>query len=563
MTLKIRQQRRQAGFTLVELLMVMVILSFLVGMVMPFANHQDKQTKIKQTNAIFAEIRMAILGARNAFDAEGNRVIGGYVGDVGQLPKLYVYAWDNTNDQWTHPDTPPPHSTPPTTANSTPATPVAGDQNAEPAALWKTTLPGGYPADVLEESGWNGPYMASPKDPFPDDSLDFWESSADADQQRQFRLHEAQGRLTDGWGKALIIYVDGGDSNIVNGIPQNLVFVSAGPDRRYDAGDPTDSTKTHNEDNLVLIISQSEWDDSDIKALATQNQLLEIKRALIGKAPTGLNDGYTGDVCKRPELFQWDDDDAPNAWDNLDGTTPYTKGQPRGLWTQKPNSDGSDNIAPSGWSQPGVGWRHAYLQSPWETDADQVLRDAWGRKILFFKNKPPNDDYLVILSRGADGKYSFGDETDLTEDLDYFGTDYDPTNTDNKDNIVLPIPKSDWDTTTNFILQKFTVHNADGNTKARLYRGASGSQLLKNLGPANPGVASSSGGVFGGGSAQQGTRVAVFWQDNGAASPNDDQIDADELRYTYRFDIDGGNLTVPEIIVDTNWFELQADAPLP
>ena len=80
MTLKIRQQRRQAGFTLVELLMVMVILSFLVGMVMPFANHQDKQTKIKQTNAIFAEIRMAILGARNAFDAEGNRVIGGYAG---------------------------------------------------------------------------------------------------------------------------------------------------------------------------------------------------------------------------------------------------------------------------------------------------------------------------------------------------------------------------------------------------------------------------------------------------------------------------------------------------
>jgi len=297
MSLFIRSNKRESGFTLIELLLVITILGFMVAMVVPFANHQDKESKIKETNQIFEEIRMAILGARNSFDAEGNRVIGGYVGDVGHLPKLYVYEWDDTNKEWTYPDTTPADGEPDTTANNDPGTPIAGEKSAEPAALWKGTLPGGYAADALKEEGWKGPYMAKPKDRFRDDQVwDYIASPSTADdfeQNRKFRIREAEGRLSDAWGKTFIIYVEGGAASMdSDNNPLNLVFVSAGPDGRYDYEDPADLNDPNdrgNDDNLVFKIERSEWDDTAQKIVRTQNLLNQLKEGVVGSK--GL---YTG-----------------------------------------------------------------------------------------------------------------------------------------------------------------------------------------------------------------------------------------------------------------------------
>jgi len=572
MTMQHSRQRRQVGFTLVELLLVIVILGFLAGMIMPFANHQDKQTKIKQTNAIFEEIRMAILGARNSFDAQGNRVIGGYVGDVGHLPKLYVFDWDSTNDKWTHPDDIT-AGQPDTTSNFDGTD--YGDDNAEPVALWKSSLQvAGSTVQLVTD--WKGPYMAPPRDSFPDDSIDDWETGTD-EQKRQFYLRECQGRLTDGWGKALIIYVDGGV--IVNGIPQNLVFVSAGPDGQYDANDPGNTSLSGNDDNIVLEINQSEWNTAPAKELATQKKLLDIKRAIIGQAPTGLNNGYTGDLCQWPELFHWREDVDPYTWDDKDASSnTYTKGQPRGLWTYKPNSqDSGDDIPRSDWSHPGIGWRHTYIQSPWETGKEQRLRDAWGREILFFKDS----DNLLILSRGADGKFTFGDvdvnsekPEDFTEAVNI--SSYEPLHVSgfNKDNIKLIISETDWKNTVDFKLKKLVVQAVTVETKAMLYRSgdphaAPPTYEWKSLSSSMDGLldlgkweVEDVDGIFKDAEPSQGARVLVIWQDDLATDPNNGIIDAGEETFVVRLDV-VDTLNLDEINVDTGWFKDRDDLPLP
>jgi prepilin-type N-terminal cleavage/methylation domain-containing protein len=582
MTLTTRRQQRQIGFTLVELLMVIVILGFLVGMVMPFANHQEKQTKIRQTNAIFQDIRMAILGARNSFDAEGNRVIGGYVGDVGHLPKLYVFKWDETDDEWTHPDTTPADSVPDATSNYDSDEEVYGDDHAEPVALWQKTLPGdpSYETDILvkNENGWNGPYMARPKDPFPDDSIGIWEESLDDDQRRRFYLHEGQGRLTDAWGRALIIYAENGDTDS-NGNPLNLVFVSAGPNGRYDASDPADKGSVDNEDNLVLKISQSEWyTPYDTKEYKTQIKLKEIKRAIVGQLPNGTNNGYTGDVLEWPKLFRWEVGDE--TWDDKDTSAAYTKGQPRGLWTRTPNGESSeDNIERPDWSQPGIGWRRIYLSAPEGKDENQFFKDAWGRGILFFKDD--TNDYLILLSRGGDGKFKFGTvdaesekPADFTEPLDYENNYHsDDASGFNEDNIVEVIKASDWKSdTVALVLKKFTVKNADAHTRAYFFyndsmnlASADTANTLQSSVSSGDWIEIAGSGLFGGAvPCQRGIRALVFWQDDLASDLDNGTIDTDERRFLYRVDIKGSAaMEIEEITVDTAWFKAEAEAPLP
>lgn len=302
------QAAGSAGFTLIEILAVIMILGFLVGMVLPFAGHMDNRTKTKRTVEIFEEIRQAILGARGATDAQGLPVVGGYAGDTGHLPRLYVYAWDNGENAWTHPDADS-DTIPDPTHNA--AAGAIGDANAQPAGLWCKLLArmddgtGGFASGDLHEasdSNWKGPYLATPRDSFPDDQVYIFitgaSSADDLENNRRFCLRACEGRLSDGWGQAFIIYVEDTeadtdtdpDMNVdIPDIPLNLVFVSPGPDGSYDAADPADSTRSGNADNLVFRITLAEWDQTARKTAQTKAMLERMARGILG--PDALKTG--------------------------------------------------------------------------------------------------------------------------------------------------------------------------------------------------------------------------------------------------------------------------------
>jgi hypothetical protein len=216
--------------------------------------------------------------------------------------------------------------------------------------------------------------------------------------------------------------------------------------------------------------------------MKTEDILQRIRRAILGNAPGGDNTGFTGDLTRIPDLFRWEDpgtpeDETDDTWDNADDTdTSYTKGQPRGIWTDMPNSlDSTDDLETSQW---GLGWRRAYISPPPESGKNEILTDAWGREILFFRDQA--NGHILILSRGADGKFAFGTvDSENKEPLNYTETvdaaTYDPTSEHNEDNRHILL--SDSDSSPGFFcLTGFTVTDAvigdatDGTTKARFFR---------------------------------------------------------------------------------------------
>ena len=412
------------------------------------------------------------------------------------------------------------------------------ENEGQPRALWTddpkedATL-----SEPENPDKWKGPYMAPPMDECLKDS-DHWAETCDEyyslepadtwhleagpppecvrattsedgdypaehyDEKESFRLLQTDGRLADGWGRALRFFITADQDR-----PGSTIFwiISEGPDKEgtYPAkgtfggatwtDDPDDimskaydDEDDYNKDNIVMKIYSHEWEAifeeiNEKKKTETENLFLRIKKAISGSSPGGMNDGFTGDVCRWPKRFRWEDP----SWDDADGAVSYTKGQLRELWTKTPNSsDPADNVPVPAWAHAGIGWRGEYLQTPWGINGEQFIRDAWDREVLFFKDD--TNDAIMILSHGADGKFDFGDTdtlpegapdgtndylepADFTEALDV--TTYNPNDAGgyNTDNIVLIVRKSEW-SPGYFTLNKFTVLNATaGNTKACLF----------------------------------------------------------------------------------------------
>ncbi len=478
---------------------------------------------------------------------------------------------------------------------------------------------------------WKGPYIAPPMDECLKDSLhwaetcdeyyslepaDTWHLEAGPppecvrattsedgdypaehyDEKESFRLLQTDGRVSDGWGRALRFFITADQDR-----PGSTIFwiISEGPDKEGTyptkgtfggaawGSDPDDTMSKaydkddeYNKDNIVMKIYSHEWEAvfeeiNEKKKTETEALFLRIKKVISGSSPGGMNDGFTGGVCRWPKLFRWEDNGTPadptdDYWDDEDGAVSYTKGQLRELWTRTPNSsDPGDDVPVPAWAHAGIGWRE-YLQTPWGINGEQFLRDGWDRKVLFFKDD--TNDAIMILSRGVDCKFDFYDTDTLPEGApdgtnDYLEpasfteaidvTTYNPNDVSgyNADNIVLIVRKSDW-SPGYFSLNIFTVNNATYNavtgvyTKARFFYadGHTETRIAGTNGNVNPPLPATTGQWVVGASppppsafdsslftddVATGARYLVFWDD----ADGDGEINTGEMQYTYIYNI--------------------------
>ncbi len=607
-------------------------------MAMPAMGILDDRERERITREKMEKIRRAIVGDPDRFDEDGRRIIGGYVGDMETWPDLWEpqaeekptggpysfgyrpsghfagkkWKWDCSFRKLTDDDV----------NNNDHIGGLETENEGQPAALW-TDNPKGDGTEMEDPDRWKGPYIVPPVDRKPDDSGHWaetdegyeelepkWNGTEETwedgdyddtnggehfDEKESFRLLQTDGRLADGWGRAFRFFITANPDR-----PGSTIFwiISEGPD--HEGTYPTkgtfngtswvvnsddvmskayDEDDEYNKDNIVMKIYSHEWEAvfdeiNEKKKMVTEDLFLRIKKAVLGALPGGMNDGFTGDVCRRPKLFRWEDngtpvDPADDYWDDEDGTlTAYTKGQPRELWTRRPNSsDSGDDVAEPAWAHAGIGWRHEYLQTPWGFNGDQFIKDAWDREVLFFNDD--TNDAVIILSHGPDGKFDFGttnaektEPVKFTEAIDV--TTYNPNDAGgyNADNIVLIVSKSDRHPGF-FTLNKFTVNNAtSGTTKTCLFYddGSKEIKVAGTDGTLNAGVwevgadtpppyafyyhDTSSNKI------KTGARYLVFWND----TDGDDVIDVGEHQYTAIYNVIAGNVLEPrdDITLDTS-----------
>ncbi len=684
--------------------MVLTIMGLLAAMVVPVLGHLNTRERERITRQKMEQIRRALMGDPDRFDANGRRIIGGYVGDMEAWPDLWEAAPQvRETVVGTPPDFDPESASNdaiyyyrpmgsfgaknwrwgryPTDPQPSPAyrklTNAAGNSDhiggleteneGQPRGLW-TDQPSGEQASQLDPDRWKGPYLVYPRDYKPEDSdhlatddggyrllapvynpglgAEEWEEGdyapADGDlgehydQKEDFRLKQTDGRLADAWDRAFRFFITEDPDHagetlfwiISEGADYEGTYPTKGDcgtgswtvdadDRmgtKYDASasDPKgyNPDDPYNEDNIVMTISSIEWravfaERNLRKAQQIEALMLQVRRALIGTATAGedgFNSGYTGALCRWPALFRWEDngttgDESDDFWDdqNEDATPEsYTKGQPRGLWSDAPNtgedasavefdrlpapalviSDPSTTIGTG--SGPGIGWQGPYLPPPIAQGKDEQLIDGWGRELLFFLDDGvddqlnTDDDRLLVLSRGADGKFDFAttdadyqEPASFTEEVDV--TAYDPNDSGgyNADNLVMILRGSDW-LPGWLTLETLVVENAtSGITKARFVSGidASGNLLSKLFTAGTDGSLSGTTWTLGPtalqfdstDSACTGTRQLVVWEDNGTTN---DAVDSGELQTTINYNLYPHNGHEPRtnLNLDTNLF---------
>ncbi len=119
--------QRQAAFTLVELVLVLVVLSILATVAIESVEPEVDQSRFEATQAALKNLETAVLGSNDARAADGTRIVGGFIADVGRPPQsleeLYLL----------------PTGMPEFTTDSPP-----GDD------------------EVIIQGGWNGPYLRLP-----------------------------------------------------------------------------------------------------------------------------------------------------------------------------------------------------------------------------------------------------------------------------------------------------------------------------------------------------------------------------------------------------------------
>ncbi|RJQ29742.1 MAG: hypothetical protein C4589_04585 [Peptococcaceae bacterium] len=415
------EKLNEKGFTFLEIIIIIAILGFLTAMAVPFAGRLAAAERVDNTQKRLENIRTAILGTPDAFDAEGRRVLRGYLGDMGRLPALYRSGWNDEEKrwEWSTLDLDDPEYGPADLE-------YAGRGLGQPRGLWEKApaqekvMPNATvkPAVDLGER-WHGPYLNYPKDEFTANAEHLrWTESpatqAQRDENREFEMRQTEGKLADSWGRSLLFYYLDADGNPLAepDAGATLYVVSEGPDKK--SSHPAYSQELdYNQDNLVLVITPDQWHDNARKE-KTLSIMEEIRDAIAGSGdPTArASINYVNDQGDWPYLYEWDG----GAWVDAAAVSGWVYGHPRGLWTPDPDGDGADDLpVPEAVYQSvypglrGFGWRGPYYPPPAGEGENNVLRDAWGTPLQFVHPDEENPATFEIISAGPDGSFDDDD----------------------------------------------------------------------------------------------------------------------------------------------------------
>ncbi|AFS78283.1 pili subunit domain-containing protein [Gottschalkia acidurici 9a] len=374
----------QKGFTLLEMILVILIMGFLVSMVSPVVGYMTDVKRANLTKEELRNIKISIIGAEKIYDENGFIIVGGYVGDMGSLPKLYRSEWNESDNRWEWKYT-----------LGIGAYEEINDGTGQPIGLYESKIGN----DDLGEK-WKGPYTTYPKDAYPNDG----DNLDSVNDKELFERKNNEGKYSDAWGNTLLFYKEYEDP--LDETTATLWIISRGKDQKViiptTLGESYDENAEENIDNIAVKIMPNEWYRSYHigKEKKTKEKLEEIRERIIGSFDNSDEDGrklirgYIGDTDEWPKLYRidesgkWDTDingekleiDYLNEW-----------GQPIALWENIGNNPN---------------WKGPYMEYPWQG----YLEDSWGNPLKFTLKVTLESEIMTITSAGYDGEFDTEDD---------------------------------------------------------------------------------------------------------------------------------------------------------
>ncbi|MFZ4765120.1 MAG: prepilin-type N-terminal cleavage/methylation domain-containing protein [Roseimicrobium sp.] len=139
--MNLRSRNRRAGFTLLELVVVLAILSIVTALAVRSLDGVVNQQRYEAAQRGLEELEFAVLGSPDDRAADGSRTVSGFVADMGRLPQTVGTTELTLAELWVNPGA----------AFNVRAAVVA---HGVPAA--------DEDAQVLVPGGWRGPYLRLP-----------------------------------------------------------------------------------------------------------------------------------------------------------------------------------------------------------------------------------------------------------------------------------------------------------------------------------------------------------------------------------------------------------------
>src|SRR4051794_2579572 len=85
--MKLRNRKGPAGFTLLELVVVLAILAVVTALATRALSTLEDQRRFEATQRGLAELDAAVLGSPNDRAPDGSQIASGFVADMGRLPR--------------------------------------------------------------------------------------------------------------------------------------------------------------------------------------------------------------------------------------------------------------------------------------------------------------------------------------------------------------------------------------------------------------------------------------------------------------------------------------------